>query len=612
MRDHRVRSGEVELAVRERGEGHRPTVVLVHGYPDTSAVWDEVAERLAGRFRVIAYDVRGAGASTTPDDPLDYGLDALMGDLKAVLDAAGAAEPVHLVGHDWGSVQGWEAVTGSRLTGRIASFTSISGPARQHVGLWTRETARSGPRGVAEVMGQARRSAYMPVLRTPRAGEMLARAMPMAFERGMRLMEGAEPRPGHPAPTLSRDAINGLGLYRANMGRGKRPEGEGRTDVPVQLIVPTRDRYATEGMLLSARGRASRLYVRRAPGGHWIARSHPDLIARWIGEFVDYVESGEETQELTRARAAGEAGKDFGGQLVVVTGAGSGIGSATAQAFAKAGARVVVADIDEGAAKHTADEIAAQGGDAQVYRVDVTDADGMDRFAEYVRDTFGVPDVVVNNAGIGVGGPLLDTDEEVWGRIRSTNLDGVYRGCRLFGRQMVERGEGGQLVNIASMAAFTTSAGLSAYSATKAAVLQLSECLRVELEPAGVGVTAICPGVINTPIVRNTQFVGVPPGVADLVRRQAIRLFERRGYPPERVADAILRAVRNDRAVVVVSPEARIGRTIARISPATGRALARFGRMAGERMQQQNGRGDPDAQPAAAPPTPPTPLPPTS
>ncbi|MEU5877221.1 SDR family oxidoreductase [Spirillospora sp. NPDC047279] len=587
MRDHRVRSGEIELAVRERGTEHGPVVVLIHGYPDTGAVWDEVAEGLASRFRVITYDVRGAGASTAPEDPLDYGVDVLLADLAAVLDGVGVEGPVHLVGHDWGSIQGWEAVTGDRLSGRIASFTSISGPARQHVGPWARETARTGPRGVLEVLGQARRSAYMPVLMTPRTGELLARALPLVFERGMRAAEGAEPRPGHPAPTLHRDAVNGLGLYRANMGRLNPPEGEGRTDLPVQLIVPTKDRYATRGLLLSARGRASRLYVRRLPAGHWVARSHPDVVARWIGEFVDHVEDGVETQDIARARAAGEPGKAFGGRLVVVTGAGSGIGRATTRAFAREGARVVAADIDEGAAKHTADEVAADGGEAHVYGVDVSDADAMDRFAVYVRETFGVPDVVVNNAGIGLGGPLLETDEEAWERIRSINLDGVYRGCRLFGRQMADRGEGGHLVNLASMAAFTVSSGLPAYSATKAAVLHLSECLRVELEPYGIGVTAICPGVINTPITRHTQILGVEPAVADRMREQAAQAFERRGYPPERVAEAILRAVLHDRAVVPVAPEAWVGQMMSRVAPSAGRVIARFGRRAGERARER-------------------------
>ena len=321
MRVQRVRSGEIELAVRVRGEDHRPTAVLVHGYPDTGAMWDEVAGRLAERFRVVVYDVRGAGASSGPSDPLDYRLDALMGDLEAVLDGVGAGEPVHLVGHDWGSVQGWEAVIGERLHGRIASFTSISGPDRRHMARWTRRTVRSGPRGAAEVLGQACRSVYMPVLMAPRLGEAAARVLSAVFPRVMRLREGAEPRAGHPAETLPVDARNGLGLYRANMGRrakmGRRKAGatgsaggdEGRTDVPVQLIVPVKDKYGSQSLLLSARGPVSRLYVRRAPAGHWVARSHPDLIARWVSEFVDHIDGGPETPALADARAAGRPGK---------------------------------------------------------------------------------------------------------------------------------------------------------------------------------------------------------------------------------------------------------------------------------------------------------------
>ncbi|MFB4300492.1 SDR family oxidoreductase [Actinomadura sp. NTSP31] len=586
MRDQRVRSGEIELAVRERGEGSRPTVVLVHGYPDTGAMWDDVAERLAGRFRVITYDVRGAGGSSAPSDPLDYGLGALMDDLEAVLDGVGADEPVHLVGHDWGSVQGWEAVIGDRLRRRFASFTSISGPDRRHLARWVRTAVRSGPRGVREVLGQVRRSVYMPVLMAPRAGELAARLLPAGFARDLRLREGAEPRPGHPAATLARDARNGLGLYRANLGRrrGGPPEGDGRTDVPVQLIVPIKDRYGSQPLLLSPRGVVPNLYVRRAPAGHWVARSHPDLVARWITEFVEHVEGGPGTPGLAHARAAAEPGKEFGGDLVVVTGAGSGIGRATARAFAAAGARVVVADIDEGGAKRTVDEIGADGGEAHVYRVDVADPDAMEQFAGYVKDTFGVPDIVVNNAGIALAGSLLETPEEDWERIRSINLDGMYRGSRLFGRQMVERGEGGHIVVLSSLAAFTPSAELPAYGATKAAVLQLAECFRLDMERYGIGVTAVCPGAVDTPITRQTRFVGMSPAVDAELRDKMARAIERRGYPPEKVAQAILRAVRQDAAVVPVAVEARVARTIARVSPGANRALARLGRRAGDRL----------------------------
>ncbi len=598
MGDLRVRSGEVELAVRVRGKGHRPTVVLVHGYPDTGAMWDEVAERLAERFRVVVYDVRGAGASSAPSDPLDYGLDVLMGDLEAVLDGVGADEPVHLVGHDWGSVQGWEAVIGDRVRRRIASFTSISGPDRRHLAQWAREAVRSGPRGVAEVVGQARRSVYIPVLMTPKVGEAAAGVLAAGFPRLMGLREGAAPRSGHPAETLARDARNGLGLYRANVGRrasrsGGRRSGpvraagaaaEGRTDVPVQLIVPVKDRYGSQSLLLSARGRVDRLYVRRAPAGHWVARSHPDLVARWVAEFVEHIDGGPETASLSHARAAAEPGKDFGGDLVVVTGAGSGIGRATAHAFAAEGARVVVADIDEGAAKRTVHEIAAAGGEAHAYRVDVTDAEAMEQFADHVRDSLGVPDVVINNAGIAMAGSLLDTSEEDWARIRAINVDGMYRGCRLFGRQMVERGEGGHIVNVSSMVAYLPNPELPAYGATKAAVLQMTECFRLDMDRYGIGVSAICPGAIDTPITGRTRFVGMAPGVDGELRERMGRAVQRRGFPPEKVARAVLRAVKQDTPVAYVAAEARLGRVLSRVSPTANRAIGRIGRRAGDRF----------------------------
>ncbi|GAA3053724.1 hypothetical protein GCM10020000_39570 [Streptomyces olivoverticillatus] len=119
---------------------------------------------------------------------------------------------------------------------------------------------------------------------------------------------------------------------------------------------------------------------------------------------------------------------------------------------------------------------------------------------------------------------------------------------------MAERGQGGHIVNTASAAAFQPSKSLSAYSTSKAAVLMLSECLRAELASRGIKVTAICPGIVNTGITGTARFVGVPEGEQRRRRLKAARLYGKRGYPPEKVAEAVLRAVVEDRAVVPVTP----------------------------------------------------------
>ena len=146
MRSFTVRGAGLDLAVTTRDEAgpKAPVVVLVHGYPDTSAVWAPVADLLATDYRVVTYDVRGAGASDAPADTAGYALDLLVADLVAVADAVSPDRPVHLAGHDWGSVQAWSAVTDPDTQRRFASYTSISGPSLDHMAAWLR--ARAGDR----------------------------------------------------------------------------------------------------------------------------------------------------------------------------------------------------------------------------------------------------------------------------------------------------------------------------------------------------------------------------------------------------------------------------------------------------------------------------------
>jgi NAD(P)-dependent dehydrogenase (short-subunit alcohol dehydrogenase family) len=175
-----------------------------------------------------------------------------------------------------------------------------------------------------------------------------------------------------------------------------------------------------------------------------------------------------------------------------------------------------------------------------------------------------------------MAGPFLATAPEDWDRILRVNLWGVIHGARLFGQQMSARGEGGHVVNVASAAAFTPSRAYPAYATTKAAVLMLSECLRAELADESIGVTAICPGIVNTGIVSATRFVGVSDAEQSRKRTVTNRLYALRAFSPERVADAIVRAVQQDPAVVPVAAEARLMRLLSRFAPNATRRLARI------------------------------------
>jgi NAD(P)-dependent dehydrogenase (short-subunit alcohol dehydrogenase family) len=273
----------------------------------------------------------------------------------------------------------------------------------------------------------------------------------------------------------------------------------------------------------------------------------------------------------------------FADKLVVVTGAGSGIGRAVALGFAANGARVLAADIDEEAAKRTGLVIESHGASGQSARVDVANAADMEQFAAWVQAEAGVPDVVVNNAGIAIIGPFLDHTDQDWDRIVSVNLLGVARGCRLFGRQMVERGAGGHLVNIASCAAWAPTTALPAYSATKAAVRMLSDCLRAELAGAGIGVTAICPGFTNTGIARAAHYAGTSGEQEATMRESAATALARRNFPPDKVALAVMRAVLGNRQVVPVNAEAWVTYALSRLSPSL---LAQLSRRAGDVMSR--------------------------
>jgi NAD(P)-dependent dehydrogenase (short-subunit alcohol dehydrogenase family) len=206
-------------------------------------------------------------------------------------------------------------------------------------------------------------------------------------------------------------------------------------------------------------------------------------------------------------------------------------------------------------------------------RVDVASRDAMRAFAEEVHGSRQAVDVLVNNAGVGLGGGFLDTSLEDWDWVVGINLWGVIHGCHFFIPPMVQRGAGGHVVNVSSAAGFFAMSDLAAYATTKFGVFGLSEALRDELTPHGIGVSTICPGVIDTPIARTTRSRGKLAEPAERERTQA--LFKKRGYGPEKVGEAILDAVARKRAVVPVTPEAWALYATKRIAPDLGAAIAR-------------------------------------
>ncbi|MEU2788546.1 SDR family oxidoreductase [Streptomyces sp. NPDC007100] len=576
-RERWVRTGGVELCVAELGDASRPTVVLVHGYPDSKEVWSEVACGLADRFHVVLYDVRGCGRSSAPK-PLRGGftLEKLTDDFLAVADAVSPDRPVHVVGHDWGSVQAWEFATVRHTEGRIASFTSMSGPSLDHFGHWIKKrVARPTPRRAAQLLSQGAKSWYVYMLHTPVLPELawkgpLGKRWPKILQRVEKVPQG-----DYPTASLPTDAAHGAWLYRDNVrARLRRPRADAFAHCPVQLITPTGDAFLSERLYDDLDRWVPHLVRRTLPAKHWVPRTRPGQLAAWIDEFVTSKEEGDPAKEIV---APGPYADRFGGQLVLVTGAASGIGRATAFAFAEAGARVVAVDRDAEGAARTAELARLTGAPlAWAETVDVSDEAAMEKLAGKVAAEYGTVDVLVNNAGIGLSGSFLSTTTEDWKKVLDVNLWGVIHGCRLFGQQMADRGQGGHIVNTASAAAFQPSKLLPAYGASKAAVLMLSECLRAELAAQDIGVTAVCPGIVNTNITATTRFTGVSADEEKRRRAKSSRLYGMRNYPPEKVADAILRAVVRNEAVVPVTPEARGAHLLSRISPRALRALARF------------------------------------
>ncbi|MGK2880699.1 MAG: alpha/beta fold hydrolase [Mycobacterium sp.] len=292
----------VRLAVFEQGNPDGPTLVMVHGWPNSHAMWDGVGPLLADRFRIITFDNRGAGESTVPKPVGAYTMAKFADDLAAVIAAVSPGEPVHVLAHDWGSVATWEYLARPDAQERVASFTSVSGPSADHYAMAiVRGFVRPfRPSKFLRSVNMFARLSYwfpfsVPVL-TPalmRAG--LGRRLQHRLTRGT-------PADQLHYGNINVDAANSLKIYRAQVLRvAKTARRDQFVGVPVQLVVNTKDPVIVPKGLDGIGHWVPRLWRRDLEAGHWSPLSHPQVMAQSVNELVDHLEGKPASRALLQA-----------------------------------------------------------------------------------------------------------------------------------------------------------------------------------------------------------------------------------------------------------------------------------------------------------------------
>lgn len=260
--------------------------------------------------------------------------------------------------------------------------------------------------------------------------------------------------------------------------------------------------------------------------------------------------------------------KDVAGKVAFITGGASGMGLAMARSFTAAGMKVAIADIEQAALDAVAKEFAASNADVITLQLDVTDRDAMEKAAEATEKAFGKIHVVCNNAGVAVGGPIDEMSYKDWDWVMGVNLGGVINGVQTFARRIESHGEGGHFINTASMAGHLGLAGMSVYTTTKYAVVGMSESMRADFAGRNIGVSVLCPGVVNTKIFESGRnrpealsadtdtasnlLMGDTP---DTERDARMAALLNNALDPAVVGDMVLHAILNDEFYIFSHPE---------------------------------------------------------
>lgn len=260
--------------------------------------------------------------------------------------------------------------------------------------------------------------------------------------------------------------------------------------------------------------------------------------------------------------------QDLAGKTAFVTGGASGMGLAMVRSFAAAGMKVAVADVEIHALEQVAEEFRASNGAVITLPLDVTDRTAVERAADATESAFGQVHVVCNNAGVAVGGSIETMSYADWDWVLGVNIDGVVNGVQTFVPRLLAHGEGGHVVNTASMAGHIAVPGLSVYTLSKFAVVGLSEVMRADLAGRGIGVSVLCPGVVRTNIFdsgrnRPTELSGGRDTAAALLAGEGSDAEQRArreqlladALDPAVVGEMVLHAIANDEFYIFTHPE---------------------------------------------------------
>ncbi len=261
--------------------------------------------------------------------------------------------------------------------------------------------------------------------------------------------------------------------------------------------------------------------------------------------------------------------KDVEGKVAFITGGASGLGLSMARAFTAAGMKVAIADIEQDVLDAAVKEFVGSNADVIGIRLDVTDRDAMENAALRTEKELGNIHIVCNNAGVAVGGSITQMSYADWDWVMRVNVDGVINGMQTFLPRMQAHGEGGHIVNTASMAGHLPVPGLSVYNTGKFAVVGLSEAVRLDLVESDIGISVLCPGVVSTNIFESGRnrpeqlqaatdtasgLLGMDQSQSD-TRQQAIEEIFSGALDPAVIGDMVLHAVQNDEFYIFSHPE---------------------------------------------------------